>query len=145
MPNSAELQELRQEVAALAVNIAALGPKLDNAVTHREVQAIKDFTERQRKRTTWTAVISVLIAMIATIGVNNAMLTKCFLRGGGTLHESTACNVFFPGYNGVIKLQRKQVGQFQKLTSTIPKNAKDNARQDREIRDLKRRLHNLGG
>lgn len=145
MPNTAELQELRQEVAALAVNIAALGPKLDNAVTHREVQAIKDFTERQRKRTTWVAVVTVLITMIITIGVNNAMLTKCFLRGSGTLHESTICGAFFPGYNGVIKLQRKQIGQFNELVKEIPQNKKRLNQQQHQITDLKARLRRLGG
>lgn len=139
MPNTTELQNLRQDVAALTAHIAALGPRLDNAVTHREVQALSDIAAKQRKRTAWTVLIAVLVAMVGALFVNNAALEVCWLRSGGqALHHSSMCNVLFPGYNDIVDEQRKQIGQFNKLVKQIPAN-------DRRIEKLERRVHQLGG
>jgi hypothetical protein len=131
--------ELRQEVAALTTTLQGLGDKLVAVRRGHEAQikALADDTRKARRHTVWTIIISVLIALVASIGGNNYAVTHCFLSGKlGGLQHSALCNTLFPGYNSATDLNRAEVRKFNQLLREIPKNIKENRQQDRRLNHL---------
>jgi polyhydroxyalkanoate synthesis regulator phasin len=141
-----ETDMLRQEVAALTVTLAALERKLGDVLTVEQAAQrfpSRDEARRSRRRTAVTVLVSVLIAVGVAIGGDNLAIRGCFLGSSGASHESTVCNLLFPGYNASVRVGNERLRKFSDVLASIPANAQTNRDQQAQIDRLRREVADL--